>query len=83
MRRLPIKKTNKQKIIIEATFDYFGKEMTNEEKKSAKQIALYIMGRKRGVNLTEEEKSDMWAIRENLGDKVYVDSFKTNKDLET
>ena len=27
------------------------------------------------VNLSDEEKSDLWAIKENMGDKVYVDSF--------
>ena len=43
-----------------------------EETKSAKKIALWIMQRKKGISLTEKEKSDLWAIKNNLVDKTYV-----------
>lgn len=61
MRTLPKNKSDKQKLIIAAVYDYFG----IGSKVRANQIAIYIMRRKRGVSLTEEEKSDVWAIREN------------------
>jgi len=54
MRRLPIKPNEKQKLIIEAVKDYFG-EMPTEEKKSATKIALWLLNRRRGLVLTEEE----------------------------
>ena len=65
-RRLPKNRNYKQASIIEAAFDYFGDGMTEEERKGAGQIALFLMGRKRGVNLTEEQKSAAWAIKQNL-----------------
>ena len=68
MRRLPKNRSPKQESIIQATFDYFGGGITEEDKKSAGQIALFLMGRKRGVNLGEEEQSAAWAIKQNLPD---------------
>ena len=68
MRTLPKNKSDKQKLIIAAVYDYFG----IGSKVRANQVALFLMGRKRGVNLTDEEKSDVWAIRENLNDTIYV-----------
>ena len=67
-RRLPKNRTAKQESIIQAAFDYFGSGITEEDKKSAGQIALFLMGRKRGVSLNEEEKSAAWAIKQNLPD---------------
>ena len=67
-RTLPKNKSNKQKLIIAAVYDYFGVG----SKVRANQIAIYIMGKRRGVSLTDEEKSDACAIRENLGDETYI-----------
>ena len=75
MRQLPTKRTTKQKIIIAACFDYFGPGISPEDKKSAKKIALWAMNRKRGVNLLEQEMSDVWAVKTNLGDPVYTKSL--------
>lgn len=72
MRTLPKNKSENHKLIISAVYDYYGVGKT----KRANQVALYIMGRKRGVELSEEEKSDMWAIKENLKDKTYTDQLK-------
>lgn len=72
MRRLPNNKSPKQQIIISACFDYFGKDINLEEKKSAKKIALWMMGRKKGISLSEQENSDLWAIKANLADETYV-----------
>lgn len=68
MRGLPKNKSYKQKLIIAAARDYFGVG----NKVRANQIALFIMGRKRGVNLTEEEKSDVWGIKDALNDETYI-----------
>ncbi len=67
-RRLPKHRTVKQESIIQAAFDYFGPGMTEEDRRSAGQIALFLMGRKRGVSLTEEEESAARAIKHNLPD---------------
>ena len=68
MRTLPKKKSDKQKLIITAVYDYFGVG----SKVRANQIAIYMMGRRRGVNLTGEEKSDVCAIKDNLKDEIYI-----------
>jgi len=68
MRTLPKNKTEKQKIIINAVYDYYGKEKNLTR---ANQVALFIMGRKRGVTLTKEEESDLWAIKTNMSDETY------------
>lgn len=75
MRKLPSKRSLKQNRILSAVYDYYGSEMTTKEKQQANQIAIYLMGRKRGVNLSEEQKSDMWVIKKNLGDKVYCEAL--------
>lgn len=36
-------------------------------------VAKYLMGQK--VELTQEEKSDAWAIKTNLEDETYTKSF--------
>ncbi|OGZ66577.1 MAG: hypothetical protein A3C58_02640 [Candidatus Staskawiczbacteria bacterium RIFCSPHIGHO2_02_FULL_34_10] len=72
MRRLPVKKSLKQKLIMKAVYDYFG---IGIDKVRANQIAIFLMGRKKGVNLTDEEKSDAWAIKINLTDKVYLEGL--------
>lgn len=68
MRRLPKKKSDKHRLIIKACHDYFG----TVEKVRANQIALWIMNRRKGVKLTEEEKSDLWEIQCNLKDETYI-----------
>ncbi len=75
MRHLPNNKSPKQNVIVNACFDYYGTGATAEEAKSAKKIALWIMGRKKGIVLTEEERSNLWAIKINLADNVYVESL--------
>jgi len=65
MRRLPTRPSKRQKIIIEAVNDFFG-ERNQEEKKSATKIALWLMGRRKGVVLTEEEEGIKEAVKNNL-----------------
>ncbi len=71
MRTLPKIKSVRQRLIIDCTHDYFGvAEMTRPN-----QIALFLMGRKRGVILSVEEMEDMRCIKINMEDKVYIESF--------
>lgn len=81
MRNLPYKPTEKQKLIIEAVKDYFG-EINTEEQKSARKISLWLMGKRRGIDLTEEEKEIMETMRTNLQDKVYASGLVDNPQLE-
>lgn len=76
MRHLPNNKSPKQNIIISACFDYYGPEINAEETKSAKKIALWTMGRKKGISLTEQESSDLWAVKINLADEIYVEALQ-------
>lgn len=81
MRRLPQKRSPKQKLIIKVAEDYFG-EMNPEEKKSAVKISLWLMNRKKGISLTDEEKEIKETIRPNLQDKVYTLGLTGNPQLE-
>ena len=77
MRRLPRKRNQKQNLIIKAVGDYFGKA-NPEEKKSATKISLWLMNRRKGVVLSEEEKGVLEVIKANLKDKTYISSLTEN-----
>ena len=77
MRKLPTNKTDKQKIIINATYDYFG-IMTPKEKARANQIALWIMGRKARNEILPEEQKAVRQIQENIKDEVYTKGLLRN-----
>jgi len=82
MRHLPKNKTQNQDIIIGACYDYYGTNLNAEDKKSARKTALWIMGRRRNIKLTEGEQKNMLAIKENLKDKTYTESFILNSILD-
>lgn len=65
-RRLPTRMSDKQRQILNAVYEWFGK-MNPLEGKSARKIALSLMRRRKNIELTEEEKSITWMIRQNLG----------------
>ena len=76
MRQLPTKPNNRQKTIIKAVSDYYGAGITKQEKSDSKVVALFIMGRKARLQpMSEEQKSDMWAIKINIGDSTYANSL--------
>lgn len=79
MRRLPNKRTEKHNLIIETVEDYFG-EANLQEKKSITKIALWLINRRKGVFLTEEEGGIKETIKVNLQDKVYTSAL-TDKPL--
>lgn len=74
MRRLPRKPSPKQDLIIKTVEDYFG-EANPEEKKSATKISLWLMNRKRGIVLNEEEEDVLGVIKANLKDETYASSL--------
>lgn len=63
MKRIKGYNKIKHKLVIKAVEDYFND-------KANINIVHFIEGDK--VNLTDEEKSDAWAIQQNLLDKEYV-----------
>ena len=72
MRRLPTKPTDNQKIIIEACRDFY-----NKSNKSARKLALFLMGRKARLEpLTEDERGALFCVKKNLSDKIYRDNIK-------
>ena len=73
MRRLPIKPNEKQKRIIDATFDFFG-EATKEESQRVRKIAIWLMGRRKGNKLEQEDLEIAGLIRNNLADLEYFKS---------
>lgn len=77
MRRLPNKRTKKHNLIIKAVKDYFG-EANLQERKSITKVALWLMSRRRGVSLTEEEEEIKETIKVNLQDEVYASALTDN-----
>ena len=73
MRNLPTKRSQEQETIIRAVQDFW-----NEDKITRRviQVALWIMGRHRGLaELTKEEKEAVWYVQNNLTDKRYCSSL--------
>jgi len=68
MRNLPHKKTKRQDLIIRVVFDFYGPGIQKKDEREAKKIALYLMGRRRGISLNEEQMEKVWCIRKNLQD---------------
>jgi len=68
MRRLPLKRSPKQKLIIEMVDDFFGEGCPVEKRKLKKDIALWLMNIRRGVELNEEQKDAVCLIRNNIAD---------------
>ena len=67
-----MRNTTKDKRIFSATKDYYGTGVATDV--SINKIAMHITGRKL-MNLTEELKSDIFAIKNNMQDSVYMESF--------
>lgn len=77
LRRIPKNMSTNRKKIVEAVYDFFG-QMTSEEKKIAKRITLFMLGRKRGIDLAEEEKDVMWYVRQNLASE-----YRTRRNIQS
>lgn len=76
MRLLPKKRSQSQNLIIWGTFDYYGTGMNKKDIIDARNVALFIMNRKKWLTpLTEEQKSDVNAIKENLKDELYINNL--------
>ena len=68
-----MRNTIKDKRIFGATRDYY-----NDKGGRVDQIAYHITGRKHLKDLTEEEKSDIWAIKINMSDSTYMSGLVGN-----
>ncbi|MDP3093615.1 MAG: hypothetical protein Q8N16_02515 [bacterium] len=70
MRRLPRKPSQRQDRIIQAVEEWFGK-MNPAEKKASVRISLFLMGRRKGIELAEEEKDMTWYVSQNLASESH------------
>ena len=61
MRNLPTKPSEKQKEIIEHATALWGKL-----DRHAMNVALFLMGRKRGLDINEEVMEDVWLVQQNM-----------------
>ena len=68
---IQVRKTKKDKRIFFAVRDYYNVDGNPKESKRANEVALHITGRK-NINLTEEERSDVRCIKENMKDMIYM-----------
>ena len=66
MRRLPIKPNQKQRKNISACQDFFGSGASQTEKTQAKRLALWLLNRRKGLLLSEEEQNALFFIKNNL-----------------
>lgn len=69
-----MRKTKKDSRINFAIKDYYGPAKSTEI--SIEQLLRHIAGRKIIHNLSDELKSDIFAIKINMSDPIYMDSIK-------
>lgn len=73
-RLLPRKPSQRQKLVIKATEDFFNQKPSQNP--SITKIALFLMRRTKGLKpFTEEEENALWYIQNNLSDPIYKDSL--------
>ncbi|MFA6189913.1 MAG: hypothetical protein WC711_00135 [Candidatus Staskawiczbacteria bacterium] len=76
MRSLPKNLNQKQKIILIATKDYFGEGApTCDLRRATTNVSLWLMQKRKGIDLNDEEKGAVWCIAQNLSDKTYSDTL--------
>lgn len=78
MRNLPKKPNEYQKTVIKAVRDFWG-DGSDVKDRSIINTALWIMGRRARIELTEQEKEAVWYIQENLKDEIYRKNLETDK----
>ena len=66
MKRISGIRKTKHKLVLKAVKDYYFNSVNHK-------VAQSIMGEK--VELNEQEKSDVWAIKTNLEDLVYCQNL--------
>ena len=71
---ISMRSTNKDKRIYFAIKDYYGPAELNDI--SVEKLLRHIAGRKIIHNLSEEIKSDIFAIKINMQDPIYMGSVK-------
>ena len=80
MRYLPKKLGDGQKLIVQGVYDYYGVEygMPTKDIPRMKEVAIHMIGRQKGIKLDDEQREDMWCIKNNLKDEVYRENLITN-----
>lgn len=76
-RVFPRKLSPQRNLIIKATYDFYGDSLPKISPK-IKEVALFIMGRKRNIQLDEEQQNALWYIKQNLQDKTYREALALN-----
>jgi len=71
-----MRQTKKDLRIFSAVKDYYGEGVAGDV--SITKISLHITGRKL-ITLTNELKSDIFKIRENMKDNFYMNNLLLNK----
>lgn len=69
-----MRNTNKDKRIKFAIVDYFGPAISNDI--SVEKLLRHIAGRHLIHNLSDELRSDIFAIKTNMQDPIYMDLVK-------
>ena len=72
-RQLPRTKTPKQQLIIKAVEDFCGDDGSTS--RNIVNSALWVMGRKKRIELTDEEKKIVFYVQANIADPIYCKSL--------
>jgi len=73
-RVLPRKLSPQRTMILKAVYDFYG-ELPKNISPKIKEVALYIMGRKKGIELNEEQQAVVWYVKQNLQDRTYREAL--------
>ena len=69
-RQLPRNKSDKHKLIISAVKDFFG-STPGLTKREVIELSCWLMNRKKGIKLTDEQLETAALIRNNIADLKY------------
>ena len=73
LRQLPRNRSSRQNCIINAVEDFCGNNESSMRIKT--NASLWLMGRKKGIELNEDEKYIVWYVERNLADDEYRQSI--------
>jgi hypothetical protein len=78
-KNLPKNPTQTQRDLVNCAFDYYGEGVGIEEKKTAKMIALRLIGKGRGLpTMTKEQRDDISRIKHNFKDELYMSQVRAS-----
>jgi len=74
MRRLPTQPNEKQKLIVLAVKDFYGSTPGLTQREII-DMSCWLMNRRKGIKLTEEQLETAELIRTNLADQRYRENL--------